>query len=282
MGGTVTNVPLRRWEDWERSRLRKMKRDERRRREFERQFGSRQTYQSGTTSMWDDSNMPGSETASSYGGEEDRWGLEIGGYAEDGPTLAPPPVGLFLVDEREGSSEGDHETIEGHELELVLDQGWEEDSPQLGGRPFGAGAGGGYNSRPTSPPSPPKLYSLSDAPVMHKTWSSNSHDPLAASSASSSVEHFSPNPLNDPFNSSTHYAGYAPASPLASPHAQMLPPGAGAGFGSGASSSVDGGYGHVKNRSLSSSSSSPVMVRGGAGGGGETPSPTREGGRRLA
>ena len=29
-------VPMRRWEDWERSRLRKLKREERRRRDFER------------------------------------------------------------------------------------------------------------------------------------------------------------------------------------------------------------------------------------------------------
>lgn len=268
MGGEVANVPLRRWEDWERSRLRKMKRDERRRRDFERQFGSRQTYQS-SNSLWDDSTAH-SETASSYGGDEDRWGMEIGQYSEDGPTLAPPPIGLFHIDA--DSSEGDHETIAEHELELVLDQGWQEDdSPH--GRPYGSG----YASpRPMSPQVPPTLYALSDAPVMQKTWSSNSHEPLNQS-ASSSVEQFA---AQDPFNNTNYVSNYGCTSPIASPipspyqqqHAQMLPAGASSGVeGSGA-------YGHVKNRSLSSTNSSPVIARGGreASGGAETPSPTRE------
>jgi chitin synthase len=277
MGGEVANVPLRRWEDWERSRLRKMKRDERRRRDFERQFGSRQTYQS-SNSLWDDSTAH-SETASSYGGEEDRWGMEIGHYSEDGPTLAPPPIGLFHIDA--DSSEGDHETIAEHELELVLDQGWQEDD--LGGRPYGSGYA---SSRPMSPQAPPTLYALSDAPIMQKTWSSNSHEPLNQS-ASSSVEQFA---AQDPFNNTNYATGYGSASPIGSPipspyqqqHAQMLPAGA-------ASSGFEGsgGYGHVKNRSLSSTNSSPVIARGGreASGGAETPSPTREHygqGRRIA
>ena len=33
------NIPLRRWEDWERSRIRKLRRDERRRQELQNQFG---------------------------------------------------------------------------------------------------------------------------------------------------------------------------------------------------------------------------------------------------
>ena len=36
---TAQSVPLRRWEDWERSRLRKIRREDRRRREFARQHG---------------------------------------------------------------------------------------------------------------------------------------------------------------------------------------------------------------------------------------------------
>ena len=284
MGGAVVQVPLRRWEDWERSRLRKMKRDERRRREFERQFGSRQTYNS-TSSLWDDSAAP-SETASSYGGDEDRWGMQIGQYSEDGPTLAPPPIGLFNVDM--DSSEGDHDTIEEHELELVLDQGWQdEDSPHL--RQYGSG----YTSpqRTMSPPMPPKLYSLSDAPVMQKSWSTQSHEPLTAS-ASSSTEHFNPNgQAQNPFDSTANFVGYAShdtlSSPVPSPYQHQQHQ-----FGAAAaSSSVEGSgqYGHVKQRSLSSTSSSPAMGRSGGREGAETPSPTKDhsmqhggGGRRIA
>jgi len=35
-----TTIPLRRWEDWERSRLRKLRREERRRKEMERHLGN--------------------------------------------------------------------------------------------------------------------------------------------------------------------------------------------------------------------------------------------------
>ena len=62
-------VPLRRWEDWERSRLRKTKRDEKRKREFERSFGGAKTastLDSRLSTKWD------SETASlATSGEED-------------------------------------------------------------------------------------------------------------------------------------------------------------------------------------------------------------------
>ncbi|KAF8756904.1 Glycosyltransferase like family 2 [Rhizoctonia solani] len=39
-GGVAAQVPLRRWEDWERSRLRKLKREEKRRREMERAYAN--------------------------------------------------------------------------------------------------------------------------------------------------------------------------------------------------------------------------------------------------
>lgn len=35
-----TTIPLRRWEDWEKSRLRKIRREDKRRRDMERQFGA--------------------------------------------------------------------------------------------------------------------------------------------------------------------------------------------------------------------------------------------------
>ncbi|KAK4047860.1 hypothetical protein OIO90_006021 [Microbotryomycetes sp. JL221] len=221
LGGISTKVPLRRWEDWERSRLRKIKREERRRRDFERQFGTRATH--GSYSLFDDSNAP-SETASSYGGDEDRWGLEIGQYNEDVPSTLPPPVGLFPVDSASSSEAGDHDTIEAHELELVLDQGWTEDdvaTPTYGGD---------------------FAFSKADinAPSMDVTWSNHSQDPLNPFGRSVEDDFLSSSQSRNPF---------AAVSPQLDTAAS-----------SGVSSSI--GFNHSKRRSLSSThSTSPVMGR---------------------
>lgn len=71
--GVAVEVPLRRWEDWERSRLRKFKREEKRKRDFERQFGTRAVHAPSTRDGG--STYAESETASSYGGDDDRVSL---------------------------------------------------------------------------------------------------------------------------------------------------------------------------------------------------------------
>lgn len=85
-----TTIPLRRWEDWEKSRLRKHKREERRRKEFERQFGggfhdsnsSDGHGQYGLTPGYPQGRIRSeyeSDAGSVFSGEDDIWGAEIGG-----------------------------------------------------------------------------------------------------------------------------------------------------------------------------------------------------------
>ncbi|CUA75425.1 chitin synthase [Rhizoctonia solani] len=89
-GGVAAQVPLRRWEDWERSRLRKLKREEKRRREMERAYAN---YPGNTLRA--DSNTDyydgGSDTVSVVSSEEDQWGHQIGGYNETSSIYPPPP-----------------------------------------------------------------------------------------------------------------------------------------------------------------------------------------------
>lgn len=224
-----------------------------------------------------------SETASSYGGaDEDRWGLEIGGYSEDGPTMAPPPIGLFHVDAL-SSEDGDHHgTIDGHALELVLDQGWQEEDVTRGGG-YGYSNGGAGNHSPASrngtPPVPPKLYSLSDAPsmsyslsdapLMEPSWSNQSHSNIPLrSTSSSSVNSYG---VQDPFSPG---ASTASAAPSYSSHVVGGPLGSGGAVSSGVE--TRGAGGHVKQRSLSGGS--PAHHYGGGSGSqrGDTPSPTND------
>lgn len=97
-----TTIPLRRWEDWEKSRLRKLKREEKRRRDFERQFGGGFHGDDSTSSEGHGSSngygqyglTPGyphnrgfvrseyeSDAGSVFSGDEDIWGAEIGGVS---------------------------------------------------------------------------------------------------------------------------------------------------------------------------------------------------------
>ncbi|GAA5878504.1 hypothetical protein JCM8547_008433 [Rhodosporidiobolus lusitaniae] len=274
-------VPLRRWEDWERSRLRKVKREEKRKREFERQFGTRAVH--GTNSVGG-STYADSETASSYGGDEDRWGMQIGAYNEDATgtisTHNLPPVGLYSVDEFD--EEDENATLNTHDLVNVLDAGWDDASPVPSPSPSysrgvgGVGGGASGYSTPTEqpyygggqpcPPShypqrghqqPPRLYSLSDAPVMQPSLSSQSGSRM---------------PLNNSSSTSLTSSGEA-----VDPFADARDPLA-ASAASGASSGVEAGsYGHARQRSLTSS---PQLSRQqgdyGPLGGTNTPSPTRE------
>jgi chitin synthase len=262
-------VPLRRWEDWERSRLRKLKREEKRKREFERQFGSRAVH--GTTSNGG-STYAESETASSYGGDEDRWGLQIGAYNEDATTVvnAPPPIGLYAVDEWD--EEDENETINQHDLVNVLDQGWDENSPIPSPTPsysrhmptsgYSTPSEQQYSYGLTAQPYPPpqhqqqapRSYSLSDTP-MTRTGSSHSASGIPLTTSSASLT--SSGEAVDPFADSR--------DPLTA---------------SASSSGVDQGWGgHARQRSLTSS---PEASRTGGGGsygplgGSNTPSPTRE------
>ncbi|CAE6508857.1 unnamed protein product [Rhizoctonia solani] len=101
-GGVAAQVPLRRWEDWERSRLRKLKREEKRRREMERTYAN---YPGNTLRA--DSNTDyydgGSDTVSVVSSEDDQWGHQIGGYNEASSAYPPPPNTLRRF---EGSDSG--------------------------------------------------------------------------------------------------------------------------------------------------------------------------------
>ncbi|EJD03256.1 glycosyltransferase family 2 protein [Fomitiporia mediterranea MF3/22] len=120
-----TSVPMRRWEDWERSRLRKMKREERRRRDMERAFPS--GYNSGgnlgirseRSSQYD-----GSDTVSVTSSEDDVWGPQIGAYNENNPAYPPPPTGVLLPRNDVLQSAG---TVNASDLEAMLEVGFDSD-----------------------------------------------------------------------------------------------------------------------------------------------------------
>ncbi|WAR64060.1 hypothetical protein PtB15_16B219 [Puccinia triticina] len=91
----ANTIPHRRWEEWERSRLKKIKREERRRREFERTFGP-QGFHLSTAGG-------GRDTESMVSSEDDR---------VDGTG---------------------HSTVHADEVGLILDQGCEDEPPSLSG-----------------------------------------------------------------------------------------------------------------------------------------------------
>ncbi|EST08287.2 Fungal chitin synthase [Kalmanozyma brasiliensis GHG001] len=130
-GGAATGsaVPLRRWEDWERSRLRKRKREEKRRRELERQFGS--GFHNDEFDGDGDRKLPGmplsrreSDTFSdsvtiNSDFDDDKWGNQIGGYDES----LPPPVQIV----RHSVWVGDQEVvIDTEDMEKMLETGWDD------------------------------------------------------------------------------------------------------------------------------------------------------------
>ncbi|KAI0743448.1 glycosyltransferase family 2 protein [Daedaleopsis nitida] len=149
----INAVPMRRWEDWERSRLRKLRREERRRREFERTHGAyigsngELTARSEVFSQYD-----GSDTVSVASSDDDHWGGQIGGYNENSVQYPPPPVGLvphaFESAEIVGASD----------LEAMLEVGFDDrlSSGRSGDgsryqSPDGRGSGYAPLSRATSP-----------------------------------------------------------------------------------------------------------------------------------
>ncbi|WVQ66759.1 uncharacterized protein L199_004950 [Kwoniella botswanensis] len=127
-----TTVPLRRWEDWEKSRLRKLRRDEKKRREMERQFGAgfhgdNDGLGLGPTprAAWTRSDYE-SDSGSVFGSEEDVWGAEIGGYNENNPAFPPPPIALSQQSHHDHSQ---GQTLGQDEMAAILDSGFDDGPP---------------------------------------------------------------------------------------------------------------------------------------------------------
>lgn len=133
-GGGVfdgSSVPMRRWEDWERSRLRKIKREERRRREMERAFprgydadGNRLNVRSEVFSQYD-----GSDTVSLASSDEDQWGPQIGAYNENSTAYPPPPTGVLLPRNELLASA---DTVGASDLEAMLERGFDSNRSSPG------------------------------------------------------------------------------------------------------------------------------------------------------
>ncbi|KAK2467791.1 hypothetical protein APHAL10511_000086 [Amanita phalloides] len=115
-------IPMRRWEDWERSRLRKLRREERRRRELGRLHPS--GFVSGERLSAPDvrSQYDGSDTQSIASSDDDHWGGQIGGYNEHHAQYPPPPMGLLSPSDINAGA-----VIGGSELKAMLDTGFEDE-----------------------------------------------------------------------------------------------------------------------------------------------------------
>jgi len=148
-------VPMRRWEDWERSRLRKLKREERRRRDFERAHPSGYIAGERDFLVAPDarSQYDGSDTLSLNSSDDDHWGTEIGGYNEHNSQLPPPPTAFIP----QGGALQSGKTVDGAELEAMLQMG--------------------FDDRPPPSPSYTPRYQLSDG----STTNGNGYTPLMQS-----------------------------------------------------------------------------------------------------
>ncbi|KAF7782465.1 CAZyme family GT2 [Agaricus bisporus var. burnettii] len=119
------SVPMRRWEDWERSRLRKLRREERRRRDFERAHpsgyfagdGDLLSVRTDTRSQYD-----GSDTLSIGSSDDDHWGPQIGGYNEHNAQNPLPPVSLHVPNQALQNAK----TFNNAELEAMLESGFDD------------------------------------------------------------------------------------------------------------------------------------------------------------
>jgi chitin synthase len=158
-----TQVPFRRWEDWERSRIRKLKREAQRKRDMERSYpGSfRPGVRGPEQYSMAFSEFNDNDSSSLAPSEDDRWGAQVGGYNENSSQWAPPPATLMPDEHLLQSAE----TLAGDELEAMLEQGWDErpnrdnrdsSATMSSGGPFGDSISGRSQSR----------YQLSDQGVM--------------------------------------------------------------------------------------------------------------------
>ena len=117
---------MRRWEDWERSRLRKLKREERRRRDFERAHpagyiaGENFLVAPDARSQYD-----GSDTFSLNSSDDDHWGTQIGGYNEHNSQFPPPPTAFIP----KGDALQSAKTVDSTELEAMLQMGFDDRPP---------------------------------------------------------------------------------------------------------------------------------------------------------
>ncbi|TIB05151.1 hypothetical protein E3P96_01364 [Wallemia ichthyophaga] len=128
----TVNIPLRRWEDWERSRLRKTKREERTRKEYEKAFGQRAFYNdlNPPDSLHPDSTdyAESDNTSLSSYGEEDKWGEEIGNYNEFN-SEHPPPASK-LTPAHDLLMKGGGREYDADAMEELLNEGFDENRPQ--------------------------------------------------------------------------------------------------------------------------------------------------------
>ncbi|KAH7888380.1 glycosyltransferase family 2 protein [Phlebopus sp. FC_14] len=170
-----SSIPLRRWEDWERSRLRKLKRDERRRREMERLHpGGFAGAENDLLSVRGGSQYEASDTYSVTSSEDDQWGPQIGGYNEHNSQYPPPPVGLHSPTD----VSGDGKMLGGAELEAMLEAGFDDNDS---------------NASPSRTPLSSTFvarYQLSDNPSQqhlmgYASMSRSFEDPHASSASSS-------------------------------------------------------------------------------------------------
>lgn len=204
------SIPMRRWEDWERSRLRKIKREERRRREMERAFprgydadGNRLNVRSDIYSQYD-----GSDTLSVASSDEDQWGPQIGGYNENNPSYPPPPTGVLLP--RNEILASAH-TVDASDLEAMLERGFDSNR---------------------SSPSP----SASRQDLLQNSSSQNLTKYQLSDSA--------PKPRFDAYSGRPNNGGYMPVPPrsIASPVSPTVPT-------NGASSAIGTTQTHARKRS---------------------------------
>lgn len=127
-----TSVPLRRWEDWERSRLRKIRREERRRREMEQRFPVGYSTENGSlgirsqrsSTQRSSTQYEPSDTTSVLSSDDDHWGPQIGGYNENNPAYPPPPTGVLLPRAEMLNSAN---TVNATDLEAMLEVGFESE-----------------------------------------------------------------------------------------------------------------------------------------------------------
>lgn len=120
----LLRIPMRRWNDWERARVRKLQRDERRRRDMEEQYGSKFYNDMGNTGLPPIfANPPGRANGALSPSpsvlSEDVWGDQIGAYDE---SEAPPALSTTIPD-----SGRDTSMLSPDELDTMLDRGWDEE-----------------------------------------------------------------------------------------------------------------------------------------------------------
>jgi chitin synthase len=144
----LANIPLRRWEDWERSRLRKMKREARRRAELEQQFGKGlYNEEKDHADQFLGPHSRKSLDSFSDGAsdlEDDKWGAQIGGYDES----LPPPLAIVR---HSVWVDGESTLVGAQDMEEMLEKGWEEEE-KYDGQPFG---GNGWRTDNSFSPYPP-------------------------------------------------------------------------------------------------------------------------------